>query len=96
MSNLIILPSGERVHDYRENTLRWGHNGMNWHVAPDRKSVTMQGIGKGVRTGDYLAVSQGGNVNGYKFERVKYYNNPSDMFEAILSGVYEFEEGDLP
>lgn len=88
------LKTGEIVHDFRKDKLKWGWNGLSFIVAKDKKTATMTGIGIGLEVGHFIAMDDNGVV-GFKIIDVKYDSNPKDMFTAVLSGTYEFEEGEL-
>lgn len=93
--NTKVLNTGEVIHDFRPHKLRWGWNGLSWSVSDDRKSAQMLGVGKGLEVGHFIALNHGGEDCGYKIESIEYLSNPKDMFNATVSGVYEFEEGEL-
>ena len=88
------LATGDIVHYFRKNKLKWGWNGLSFIVAEDKKTATMTGIGIGLEVGHFIAMDYNGVV-GFKIIDVKYDSNPRDMFTAILSGTYGFEEGEL-
>ena len=90
----IKLTTGETIHDFRPQKLGWGWNGLTFQQTKDKKAK-MLGIGKGLKAGDYIAVRNGDDDIAHKIESIKYKTNPEDMFEAILTGTYEFESGEL-
>lgn len=92
----IILDSGEIVHDFRPKKLSWGWNKLFFKViSKDNRKFEMMGIGRGLKVGDFIALNQGEEDFGCKIIKIEYKTNPNDMFEAALSGVYGFDEGEL-
>lgn len=94
----VILKSGIKVHDFRPNKLGWGWVGMAWHVHPDG-TAGMTGIGSGLKAGDFIALVISGEIDGeitgHKIKSIDYETNPKDMFSAVLSGTYTFEDDEL-
>ena len=82
----------EIIHDFRTNNLKWGWNGLSFTANKDRKTATMQGIGKGIKKGHYLAITQNNVDYGYLVEEIKYESNPEDMFNAKLRIVGLIED----
>lgn len=82
----------EIIHDFRPDKLRWGWNGLDFIVKEDKKTAIMIGIGKGIKVGHFIALTQSNTDYAYLVESVRYESNPVDMFEASLKIVGLIEE----
>ena len=74
----------EVIHDFRPSATRWGWGGLSFYVHENKKTATMIGIGKGVSTGHYIALTQSGIDYAYLVEGIAYDCNPNDMFTATI------------
>lgn len=82
----------EIIHDFRPKRLCWGWNGLDFRVNNDKKTATMLGIGRGIKAGDHIALTQGEKDYAYLVESIEYKRDPSDMFEANLKIVGTIED----
>jgi hypothetical protein len=51
-------------------------------VEGDRFSITA--YGRGVKSGDYLLLTQNSQLVRYQIEQVDYYSNPPDLWNGLL------------
>lgn len=84
--------NNEIIHDFRPDKLRWGWNGLDFNVNEDRKTALMKGVGKGIQSGHYIVLTQGGQDYAYLVELIDYETNPTDLFNANLRIVGLIEE----
>lgn len=91
VNETIKTENGEIIHDFRSHKLKWGWNGLNFTANEDRKTAVMQGVGNGIKEGNYIALTQNEKDFAYLVEEIKYDTNPSDLFTAKLriSGTIE-------
>lgn len=74
-----------RYHDYRVRS--WGHDYV-YTPRNEGKEASMIGWGRGIEQGDILVLKgPNGGGSGYRVDRIRYFRDPTDMWEAEVSYV---------
>ena len=71
------------THDYTRRT--WGHNYVFYPLDPAGLKAEMLGWGKGIQPGDYIILQNETGSTRYQFKCITYYQNPSDMWEGVVT-----------
>lgn len=74
------------THDY--TVPRWGHDVVISTVADGGQRLEVSGWGRGIVAGDLLVLAHAevpGGSSRYVVEKIKYYEDPPDMFAAMLA-----------
>ncbi|WP_409311416.1 hypothetical protein [Pectobacterium sp. B1J-3] len=72
------------THDYTRENRYWGHDLSFKLMDPEGMRLNATGWGTGINQGDFISLSNKGDVTRYKFETISYYHDPSDMWTAVL------------
>lgn len=70
------------THDYSIRT--WGHDYTVHNVNDGGELLDVSGWGRGIRANDYLIMPNGNGTTRYQVSTIKYYHDPSDMWNATL------------
>lgn len=70
------------THDYRNHKRRLGHD-LAYNVLPD-DCLAATGWGHGLKAGDYILLSNEDSDTRYSIVKIKYYSDPTDMWQAKL------------
>jgi hypothetical protein len=89
--NSYKLRDGAIAHDFRPSKTGWGWNALCWKQTDT--ALEMQGIGKGLKEGDFVCVKDGEDDVLMQIEEIAYDSNPPDMFVAIFTNAYGLEDG---
>jgi hypothetical protein len=76
----------DRIHDYRKNKRRWGHD-ISYRPMKkgDPPPLNASGFGHGLHEGDIVLLTGGaGVISPYYIRKIGYYGDPSDMWNATL------------
>ena len=80
MENKITEP---KTHDLSFQC--WGKNYTVMNVHEQGLKVDIVGWGEGVKKGDYLILKKGEGTTRYLVDKIRYENNPNDMWFAETS-----------
>lgn len=73
-----------KIHDY--SRLIWGKDYV-FEVRKEGIEGCMTGIGKGIKSHDYIILQHESESYKYQIEEINYYSEPSDMWIALLKQV---------
>ncbi len=71
-----------RTHDYTSRC--WGHDYV-FRPIDNGQRGDLTGWGNGIRRGDFLLLQNGTGSTRYRVERITYYPDPPDMWEASVT-----------
>ena len=73
------------IHDYTSRFWGWNYSCV-YPIKGREEAYTMLGIGKGVKEGDYLKMTDDKKIDQLmKVEKIKYSDNPKDMYHATIA-----------
>ncbi len=79
------IPGHDPVtHDYGPGNRHWGHD-YSFTPADGGHRGSATGWGRGIHKGDYLLLANGDRATRYRVVTIRYYTDPSDMWQAQLA-----------